>query len=97
MNTKVKDAVNIFCQIFPIDKIGDYSHATDMKRLLEIAYQAYLAEENVSAADFETALTSIYPEIATDALKDCAEDCRKIVSAAKETIKYLDEKGYLVK
>ena len=97
MNTKVKEAVKSFCQNFPIVKIGDYSHPMDMKRLLEIAYQAYLAEENVSAADFETALTSIYPEIATETIKDCAEDCRKIVSAAKETIKYLDEKGYLVK
>ena len=97
MNTKVKDAVNTFCQIFPIDKIGDYSHATDMKRLLEIAYQAYLAGENVSATDFETALTSIHSNVATDAIKECAEDCRKIVSNMKELIKYLDEKGYLVK
>ena len=97
MNTKVKDAVNTFCQIFPIDKIGDYSHATDMKRLLEIAYQAYLAGENVSATDFETALTSIYSNVATDAIKECAEDCRKIVSNMKELVEYLDEKGYLVK
>ena len=97
MNTKVKSTVNTFCQIFPIDKIGDYSHATDMKRLLEIAYQAYLAGENVSAADFETALTSAHPEVAPEAIKECAEDCRKIVSDAKGTIKYLDEMSYRVK
>lgn len=97
MDTNVQHAVDTFCQIFPPAKIGDYSHATDTKRLLEIAYQAYLAHENVSAADFETALTSAHPEIATEAIKECAEDCRKIVSTAKETIKYLDEKGYLVK
>lgn len=97
MDTKVKEAVKTFCQIFPIDKIGDYSHATDMKRLLEIAYQAYLASENVSAADFEAALTSVHPEIAVEAIKECAEDCRKIVSDTKETIKYLDEMSYLVK
>lgn len=97
MNTKVKEAVKSFCQNFPIVKIGDYSHPMDTKRLIEIAYQAYLAEENVSAADFETALTSIHSEIATEAIKDCAEDCRKIVSNMKELVKYLDEKGYLVK
>ena len=97
MNTKVKDAVNTFCQIFPIDKIGDYSHATDMKRLLEIAYQAYLAGEKVSAADFEAALSSVHPDVAPEAIKECAEDCRKIVSNMKELVEYLDEKGYLVK
>ena len=69
----------------------------DTKRLFEIAYKAYLAEENVSAADFETALTSIHSNVATEAIKECAEDCRKIVSNMKELIKYLDEKGYLVK
>lgn len=97
MNTNVKKAVDSFCQIFPIDKIGDYSHATDMKRLLEIAYQAYLAEENVRTEDFETALSSVHPEIATEAIKECAEDCRKIVSDMKEIVRYLDEKDYLVK
>lgn len=97
MDSKVKKAVDTFCQIFPLAKIGDYSHATDMKRLLEIAYQAYLAEENVTAEDFETALASVHPEIAPEDIKECAEDCRKIVSCAKTTIKYLDDKGYLVK
>lgn len=97
MNSKVKKAVDTFCQIFPPAKIGDYSHATDMKRLLEIAYQAYLAEENVRTEDFETALSSVHPEIATEAIKECADDCRKIVSDMKEIVKYLDEKGYLVK
>lgn len=94
---KVKEAVNTFCQIFPIDKIGDYSHATDMKRLLEIAYLAYLAGENVSVKDFEVELTHAHPEVAPTAIKECAEDCRKIVSDAKEIIKYLDEMHYLVK
>lgn len=97
MDSKVKKAVDTFCQIFPLAKIGDYSHATDMKRLLEIAYQAYLAEENVTAEDFETALASVHPEIAPEAIKECAEDCRKIVSDMKELLKHLDEKGYLVK
>lgn len=97
MDSKVKHAVDTFCQIFPPAKIGDYSHATDMKRLLEIAYQAYLAGEKVSAADFEAALSSVHPDVAPEAIKECAEDCRKIVSDAKETIKYLDEMSYLVK
>lgn len=97
MNTKVKDAVKTFCQIFPTDKIGDYSHTTDMKRLLEIAYQAYLAGENVGIADFEAALASAHPEVVPKAIKECAEDCHKIVSDAKEIVKYLDEKGYLIK
>lgn len=97
MDPKVKKAVDTFCQIFPPAKNGDYSHATDMKRLLEIAYQAYLAEENVTAEDFETALASVHPEIAPEAIKECAEDCRKIVSDMKELLKHLDEKGYLVK
>ena len=97
MDSKVKHAVDTFCQNFPIVKIGDYSHPMDTKRLLEIAYQAYLAEETVSTADFEAALTSKHPGLAPEDIKKCAEDCRKIVSNTKETIKYLDEKGYLVK
>lgn len=97
MDTKVQHAVDTFCQIFPPAKIGDYSHATDMKRLLEIAYQAYLAEENVSAADFETALASAHPDIETEAIKECAEDCRKIVPDMKSIVKFLDEKYYLKK
>lgn len=97
MNTNLKKAVDTFCQIFPPAKIGDYSHATDMKRLLEIAYQAYLAEENVSEKDFEEALSTARPDIAPEAIKECAENCRKIVSDMKEIVKYLDEKGYLVK
>ena len=95
MNTKVKDAVNTFCQIFPIDKIGDYSHVTDKKRLLEIAYQAYITGENVSEKDFEEALTSSHQDTAQEAIKKCAEDCRNIVSDMKELLKYLDEKHYL--
>lgn len=95
MNTNVKKAVDTFCRIFPPDKIGDYSHATDMKRLLEIAYQAYLAEENVSEKDFEEALSIAHTDIAPEAIKECAEDCRKIVSDMKEIVKYLDEKYYL--
>lgn len=97
MNIKVEKAVKTFCQIFPPAKIGDYSHATDMKRLLEIAYQVYLAEETVTAKDFETALTVAHPEIAPEAINECAEACCKIVSNMKELVKYLDEKGYLVK
>ena len=97
MNTNVKKAVDTFCQIFPPAKIGDYSHPMDMKRLLEIAYQAYLAEENVSEKNFEEALSTAHTDIAPEAIKKCAEDCRKIVSDKKEIIKYLDEKGYLVK
>lgn len=97
MNTDVKKAVDKFCQIFPPAKIGDYSHATDIKRLLEIAYQAYLSEENVSGKDFEEALSTARPDIAPESIKECAEDCRKIVSDMKEIVKYLDEKGYLVK
>ena len=63
--------------------------------MLEIAYQAYLAEENVTAEDFEAALTSVHPEIAPEAIKECAEDCWKIVSDMKGLLKYLDEKHYL--
>lgn len=95
MNTNVKKAVDTFCQIFPPAKIGDYSHATDKKRLLEIAYQAYITGENVSEKDFEEALTSSHQDTAQEAIKKCAEDCRKIVSDMKELLKYLDEKHYL--
>ena len=95
MKPNLKKAVETFCKIFPPAKIGDYSHATDMKRLLEIAYQAYLAQENVSEKDFEEVLSTAHPDIAQEAIKECAEDCRKIVSDMKEIVKYLDEKYYL--
>lgn len=48
-------------------------------------------------ADFEAALASAHPEVVPKAIKECAEDCHKIVSDAKENVKYLDEKGYLIK
>lgn len=97
MNPKVEKEINSFCTIFPIAKVGDYSHPTDTKRLLEIAYQAYIANDNITTDILEKELSAVNPSINKNVLQSCAEDCYKIISNAKSTIKYLDEMGYLLK
>ena len=97
MEEEVKKAVNSFCTIFPIAKVGDYSHPTDTKRLLEIAYQADIANDNVTTDAFEKELSSVNQSTEITVIQSCAKDCCEIISKAKSTIKYLDEMGYLIK
>ena len=78
MTTELKQAIDLFCQFIPYNKIGAYSpQCLDDVRLKAILDTAMKMNEEVRPTDIFKSLKSLYPELDESVIGECADTAFK--------------------